>query len=170
MSDTLGRWEHGVGGHDSVGVLLTDLGDQQSTHTRAGTTTHGVGDLEALEAVAGLGFLTDNVEDGVDQLSTLSVVTLGPVVTGTVLSEHEVVGAEQLTEGASTDRVHGTGLKIHEDGAGHVTAAGRLVVVHVDALQLKVGVTVVGSSGIHTVLVGDNLQNLAPIWLPHWPP
>ena len=32
--------------HHSVGVLLTDLGDQEGTHTRTGTTTKGVCDLE----------------------------------------------------------------------------------------------------------------------------
>ena len=152
--------DHRVGGHHTVGVLLTDLGDQESSHTSAGSTTHGVGELEALEAVSGLGLLADNVKDGVDELSTLGVVTLGPVVTGTVLSEHEVIGAEQLAERTSTDRVHGTRLKIHEDGTGHVAATSGLVEVHVDALQLKIGVTVVGSGGVHTVLVGDHLPEL----------
>ena len=41
------------------------------------------------------------------------------------------------------DGIHGAGLQIHEDGAGHVATAGGLVVVNVDALQLKVRVTVV---------------------------
>ena len=58
------------------------------------------------------------------------------------------------------DRVHGAGLKIHEDGAGDVAAAGGLVVVHVDALELEVRVAVVGAGGVHTMLVGDNLPEL----------
>merc|ERR1711998_56556 len=156
----LGGWHDGEGEHHAVWVLLTDLGDEESSHTGTGTTTEGVAELEALEAVAGLGLLADNIEHGVDQLGTLSVVTLGPVVTGASLAEHKVVGAEELTEGAGADRVHGTGLEVHEDGAGHVAAAGGLVVVHVDALQLEVGVTVVGSGGVDTVLVGDNLPEL----------
>jgi len=119
-----------------------------------------VADLEALKAVAGLSLLADDIQHGVDQLGTLSVVTLGPVVTGTSLTEHEVVGAEDLTEGTGADRVHGTGLQIDQDGAGHVLATGGLVEVHVDALQLQVGVTVVGTSGIHPVLVGDDLPEL----------
>merc|ERR550539_1396554 len=64
----LGGWHDGEGGHDSVGVLLTDLGDEEGAHAGAGTTTEGVGDLEALEAVAALSLLTDDVEDGVDEL------------------------------------------------------------------------------------------------------
>jgi hypothetical protein len=197
---------------------------------------------------------------GVDELRALGVVTLGPVVAGAGLAEHEVVGAEDLAEGAGADGVHGAGLEVHQHGAGHVAAcarergkregsgsarkkkdrasgnspqrrysafgwrsggsgartAGRLVVVDVDALQLEVGVTAVGAGGVDTVLIADNLwsrgrrsrvsgdagkkekahssrtrptiiarriplsvpkgarvhtsQNLAPIWLPHWPP
>merc|ERR1711861_18743 len=135
----LGGWHDGEGEHHAVGVLLADLGDEESSHTGTRTTTEGVAELEALEAVAGLGLLAHHIEHGVDELGTLSVVTLCPVVTSTSLAEHEVVGAEELTEGTSTDGVHGT---------GHVATAGGLVVVHVDALQLEVGVTVVGTGGV----------------------
>ena len=41
-----------------------------------------------------------------------------------------------------------------------VAAAGRLVVVHVDALQLQVGVAVVGAGGVNAVLVGHDLPEL----------
>ena len=74
-----------------VRVFFTDLGDQERTHTSTGTTTQRVGDLETLEAVARFGFLSDNIQDGVDQFSTFSVVTLGPVVTGTRLTKDKVV-------------------------------------------------------------------------------
>ena len=152
----LGGGHDGEGGHDSVGVFFTDLGDEEGTHAGAGTTTEGVGDLEALEAIATLSLLTDDVEDGVDELGTFGVVTLGPVVTGTGLTEDEVVGSEELSEGTSTDGVHGTGLEIHKDGAGHVTATSGFVVVDVDSLELEVGVTVVRTGGVNTVFVGDN--------------
>ena len=85
-----------------------------------------MGDLEALEAVAALSLATDDIEDLVDQLSTLGVVTLGPVVSSTGLAEDEVIGAEELAKGTGTDGVHGTGLEIDEDGAGHILVAGGL--------------------------------------------
>jgi hypothetical protein len=47
------------------------------------------------------------------------------------------------------------------DVAGHVAAAGRLVVV-VDALELEVGVAVVGAGRANAVLVGDNPVMYAP--------
>ena len=53
-------------------------------------------DLEALEAVAGLGLLADDIEDRVDELGSLGVVTLGPVVTGSGLAEDEVIRTEKL--------------------------------------------------------------------------
>jgi hypothetical protein len=156
----LGGGDDGEGAHHAVGVLLTDLGDQEGAHAGTGSTTEGVADLETLEAIAGLGLLADNVEDGVDELSTLGVVTLGPVVTGSGLTEDEVVGAEDLAVRAGADGVHGSGLEIHEDSAGDVTATGSLVEVDVDALELEVGVTVVGTGGVNTVLVADNLPEL----------
>jgi len=76
----LGRWNHGEGSHHSVGELFTNLGDQQGSHTSTGTTTEGVSDLEALKAVTALCLTADNVENLVHKLSTLGVMTLGPVV------------------------------------------------------------------------------------------
>lgn len=122
----LGGGYDGECGHHAVGELFADLGDEQSTHTSTGTTTQRVGDLEALQGITALSLATDDVQNLVDQLGAFSVVTLGPVVSGTRLAENEVVGAEQLTEGTSADSVHGTGLEIDEDGTGNVLVAGGL--------------------------------------------
>lgn len=154
----LWRWNNREGVHDTVWVFFTDLGDQKCTEAGAGTTTEGVGELEALEAVAAFGFLSDDVQDGVDELGTFGVVTLGPVVTGTRLSEDEVVWTEDLSEWTRSDRVHGTWFKVNEDGPRDVLATGGFVVVHVDSLQLQVGVTVVGTGRVNTVFVGDDLK------------
>jgi hypothetical protein len=156
----LGGRDDGVSGHDSVGVFFTDLGDQKGTHTRSSTTTHGVGHLESLKTVRGLGFLTDNIQDGVDQLGTLSVMSLGPVVTSSGLPENKVIRSEELSKRTSADGVHGTRLEIHEDSTGHVASTSGLIVVHIDSLQLKIRVTVVGTGGVNTVLVGDDLPEL----------
>jgi len=97
-----------------------------------------VGDLETLEAITSFSFLSDDIEYGVNELSTFSVVSLGPVVTSSGLSEDEVIRAEELSEGTSTDGVHGSGFQVHEDGTGYVASSGGLVVVDVDSLQLEV--------------------------------
>ena len=116
-----------------------------------------MGNLESLKAVATLSLLSDNIEDGVDELGSLGVMSLGPVVSGSGLSEDEVVGSEELSEGTGSDGVHGTGLEVHKDGSGDVSSSGGLVVVNVDSLKLEVGVTVVGTGGVNSVLVGDDL-------------
>merc|ERR1719181_2031516 len=157
----LGGREHGEGEHNPVGVFLTDLRDKQSAHTGTGATAHGVSDLKTLEAVAGFRFLADDVQHGVDQLSALGVVALGPVVAGTGLSENEVIRTEKLTERSRADRVHGTGLKVHQNSAWHVTTTSGFVVVHVDALELKIRVAFVGSGRVNAVLIGDNLPELS---------
>lgn len=122
----LGRGNNGEGGHHAVRELLTDLGDQERTHTGTGTTTQGVGDLETLEAVTALGLTADDIENLVNKLGTLGVVTLSPVVTSTGLTEDEVVGAEKLAEGTGADSVHGTRLQIDENGTGNVLVTAGL--------------------------------------------
>ena len=166
------RFHHGVrhlGGrddrvrrHDAVGVLLADLGDEQGAHPGAGAAAHGVRHLEPLERVAGLGLLAHHVQHGVDELGALGVVALRPVVARAGLPEHEVVGPEKLPEGTRPHGVHCARLEVHEDGARDVAAAGGLVEVAVDALQLEVGVAVVRPGGVDAVLIGDDFPELGP--------
>jgi len=157
----LGGGEDGEGLHDSVGVLFSDLRDEEGSHTGTGSSSHGVSDLESLEAVAALSFLSNDIEDGVDELGTLSVVSLSPVVSGTRLSEDEVVGSEELTEGSGSNGIHSSGFEIHKDGSGDVSSTSGLVVVDVDSLELEIGITVVGTSWVDAVLVGDDLPELS---------
>ena len=153
-------WHDGESGHDSVWVLFSDLGDEEGSHTGSGTTTEGVGDLETLEAIATFGFLSDNIKDGVDKLGSLGVMTLGPVVTGTGLSEDEVVWSEELSEWSSSDGVHGSWFEIHEDGSWNVSSSSGFVIVDVDSLELEIGVTVVGTGWVNTMFVGDDFPEL----------
>jgi proteasome assembly chaperone (PAC2) family protein len=119
-----------------------------------------VGDLESLKAITRFSLLADYVKNGVNELSTFGVVTLSPVITSSGLSENKVVGAEKLSEWTSAYGVHGSWLKIHEYGARDVTSSGSLVVVDVDALELEIGVTMVGTGRVYSVLIGDNFPEL----------
>ena len=172
----LGGGNDGEGGHHSVGELLTDLGDQKRTHTGTGTTTERVGNLETLKAVAALSLTADNVQNLVNQLGTLGVMALGPVVSGTGLTKDKVVRAEELAEGTSADSVHGTRLEIDEDSTGNILVASSLfcsgqnwsgsrllgstsylVEVDTQTLELLVGGASVDTIGIETVLTRDGL-------------
>ena len=73
-----------------------------------------------MQAVGALGLLADYIQNGVDELSTLRVVTLRPVVTCTTLAEHDVIRSEEVTKRARSERVHGTGFEIDKDCARHI--------------------------------------------------
>ncbi len=72
-----------------------------------------MGDLESLEAVASFGFFSDDVEDGIDEFGSLGVMSLGPVVSGSGLSENEVIRSEELSERSGSHGVHCSGFQVH---------------------------------------------------------
>lgn len=126
-------------------------------------------DLESLEAVAALCLATHDVQNLVDQLCSLGVVALGPVVTGAGLTEDEVVGAEKLTKWTGTNGIHGPWFKVDEDGTRDILVVrclpgiskllprpeleqAYLVEVDVHTLKLEIGLTVVAdptSDSVH---------------------
>jgi hypothetical protein len=87
-------------------------------------------------------------------------MSFSPVVSGSGLSEDEVVRPEDLTVGTGPDRVHGSGFEVDEDCPWDVLSSWGFVVVDVDALQLQVGVSVVGAGGVDAVLVRDDFPEL----------
>jgi len=137
LNDSVGNLrgrDDGESSHHSVGELLTDLGNQESTHTSTRATTEGVGDLETLEAVTSLSLTSDDIKDLINELSTLSVVTLSPIVTSAGLTENEVVWAEKLTKRARTDSIHGTRLKVNKDSSGDIFIPSGFIEVYVHPL------------------------------------
>ena len=84
-------------------------------------------------------------------------MSLGPIVSGSGLAEDEVVGSEELTERSRSHGVHGSGFQVHQDGSGNVSSSGSFVEVHVDSLQLQIGVSVVGSGRVDSVFVRNDL-------------
>ncbi len=116
-----------------------------------------MGDLEPLEAVASFGFFSDDVEDGIDEFGSLGVMSLGPVVSGSGLSENEVIGSEELSKRSGSHGVHGSGFQVHKDGSGNISSSSGFVEVHVDSFQLEVRISVIGSGRVNSVLVGNNL-------------
>ena len=62
--------DHRVGVHNSVGEFFADFRDEKCSHSRSGSTSKGVGKLESLETITGLCFFTNNIKDGVDELSS----------------------------------------------------------------------------------------------------
>lgn len=113
----LGGWNDREGCHHAIWELLANLGDQQRPHTSTSTTTKGVSNLEALQAVATLSFTANDIKNLVDKLCSLRVMTLGPVVSSTRLTKDKVVRTEELTERTSSDSIHCARLKVDKDSA-----------------------------------------------------
>jgi hypothetical protein len=113
----LGGWNNREGCHHAIWELFANLGDQQGSHASTSTTTKGVGDLEALQAVATFSFAANNIKNLVDKLCPLGVVTLGPVVSSTRLTKDKVVRTEELTERTCADSIHCARLKVDQDSA-----------------------------------------------------
>ena len=87
MSEVYLRWGHYAESvHDAIRILLSNFADKQRAHARTGSSTQGVCELEALEAVAALCLLPHHIQDRVHQLGSLSVVAFGPVITCSALA------------------------------------------------------------------------------------
>ena len=95
-------WENGESFHNSVRIFFSDFGDKECTHTRSSTTTKRVSNLETLKAIATFSFFSYNIENGIDQFSSFSIMSFGPIVSCSSLSENEVVWSEKLSKWSSS--------------------------------------------------------------------
>lgn len=87
-------------------------------------------------------------------------MALGPVVAGAALPKYEIIGPENLTERAGTDRVHRARLQVDQDRTRHIFTARCLIVIDVDAFQLQIRVSVVRSGRVNAMLVGNDFPEL----------
>jgi len=149
----LGGGDDGESAHNTVRVLLANLGDEKSSHARASAATKRVSELESLKAITALSLLANNIQNGIDKLGSLGVMTLSPVISSSALSKDEVVGAEKLTKRSRANRIHSTGLKIDENCTRNVLSSSSFVIINIDTFQLKIGISMVSSRGIYAMLV-----------------
>merc|ERR1711865_793403 len=131
-------WNDTEGLHDAVWVLLTHLGDEESSHACTCATSKRVTQLEALQTVTTFGFFTNYIKHRINELCTFSVVPFCPVVSGPCLAEYKVVRTKQLTKRTSANTVHCAWLQIHKNCAWDIATTSGLVEIDVDALELQV--------------------------------
>ena len=86
---------------------------------------------------------------------------------GACLFKHKILWTDKLPKKVSPHAVHSAGLEIHEDCAGHITSTGSLVIMHIDALQPQVGITMICSGGVDAVLVKDQHSEFCSNLFPH---
>lgn len=113
-----------------------------------------------MQAIAVLGLLSHDIKNRVDELRSLRVVALGPVVAGAGLPEDEVIRTEDLPVRPRSDAVHRPRLQIHQNRSRNEPATARLVVVDVDSLELQIGVALVAPGGVDAVLGAYHLPEL----------
>ncbi len=87
-------------------------------------------------------------------------MSLSPVVSGTRLSKDKIVWSENLSVRAGPNRVHGSRFKIDKNSSGDILSAGGFVVVDVNTFQLEVGVSVISTRRVDSVLVGNDFPEL----------
>ena len=84
-----------------------------------------------------------------------------PIVSCSCLAENEVVGSEELTEGTSTDGVHSTRFKIHQNCSWDVSSSCSFVEINIDSFELEVRVSVICTSGVDSVFVRDDFPEFS---------
>lgn len=124
--------------------------------------------IETLHAIAALDLLPDDIEHRIDQFGPFGVMPFRPIIPGSGLPEHKIIGPKDLAVGPGPDGIHCTGLQIHEDGAWDVPPLGRLVEIDIDSLQLRgrCAVAFVFAGGVDVVLRADHLPEFRPDLVP----
>jgi len=156
----LWRWDDGKGANHTLWILFTQTGNEKCSETGSRSTTKRVGQLKSLHAVCSFDLTTDCIEDCLDHIGTLRVVSLGPVVSGSALSKDKVIWTEHLSIRCRADAVDDSWLEVNEDGAWDVSVVERLVKVDVDPLLLDCICADKLSRGIESVFVCDDLPKL----------
>lgn len=91
-------------------------------------------------------------------------MAFGPVVTCARLAKHKVVRSIQLTVETRSYWVHCAGLQIDQYRTWNIFTTARLVVIHIDALQLQLGIAIISASCIDWMLIGDYLRHIEFDW------
>ncbi|VEU45267.1 unnamed protein product [Pseudo-nitzschia multistriata] len=154
----LGGRDDTVCADDTIRVFLLDLGNKKGSHTGSGTSSHRVSDLETLKDFASFGLLANGFHDVVYEFCSLCVMTLGPVISSSALSEDEVIGTEKRSVCSTSNGVHGSGFQIGKNGTGNISSFLPFVEVNANSLQLELIITNIVSGGVNAVLSGHDLR------------
>jgi len=86
-----------VGRDHSIWILFADLREQKSAEARSGSTADRMNELKPLKQIAAFRFVTKLIENWLEQLRSLGVVSLRKVIPSSRLTADERVGSEQLS-------------------------------------------------------------------------
>mmetsp|Transcript_39410 Transcript_39410/g.99321 ORF Transcript_39410/g.99321 Transcript_39410/m.99321 type:complete len:241 (+) Transcript_39410:388-1110(+) len=152
----LRRRDHRVGTDGAIGKVFADFVQQQRAHTTAGTTANGVDNLKTLKTRASFSLLADHIHRLFHEFGAFGVVSLGPVVSSSVLAIHKVVRREQLALIRATNGIEHSRFEIDHHRAGQVSPASTFL--EKDRRMIKVMILAlarVDTQLIHVVLTAD---------------
>ena len=119
-----------------------------------------MGNLKALKAVTALGFFSSDIEDRIDEFSSLCIMTFSPVVSCSSLSKYKIIWSKKLSKGPSSNRIHSSWFQIHEHSSGDISASSSLVKVNVNSFQLEIRLTMIWSCWINTMFIWNDFPKL----------
>ena len=93
--------------------------------------------LQARQAVATFGFLAGGLQYAIDELYTFGVLIFGRRVACASLSKGRIVRPDDLSNEASPNTVHRSGLAIHPTGTMGVPVASGLPGVHMELSECR---------------------------------
>ena len=146
-------WEHRESGHYSIWIFFSNLRDKKSTHTRSSSTTKGMTYLETLKTITTFCLFSYNIKYWVNKFSAFSIVAFSPIITSTSLSENKVIWSEKLSKWSSSNRVHCSWLKIHQNSSWYKSTSSSFIVINIDSFKLKIRITMISTSRINTMLI-----------------
>ena len=94
------------------------------------------------------------------RLITFCVVAFSPVVSCSRLSKYKVIWSEYLSVRSRSDWVHSSGFQIHKNSTGDIFTTWGFIIINIDSFQLEITVSMVSSSRVDTVLVGNDFPEL----------
>merc|ERR1719147_357674 len=90
-------------------------------------------------------------------VSAFCVVSFCPVVSSPTLSKNKIIRSEDLSKWPTANTVHSSGLQVNQNSPWHIFAPGGLIVVYIYSFELKVGCSSIGSCGVNSMLITDDL-------------
>jgi len=125
LNDGRGDLRCRVNGKLKLGLLSVIYGQpfhEEGSETRAGASTEGVEDEEALESSTLISQLADAIQNQIDDLFADGVVTTSVVVRRILLTSDELFRVEELTVSSGADLIDDGWLQIDKDGPRNVLA------------------------------------------------
>jgi len=125
---------------ETLGVRIARLVHWEGAYAGARAVFEVMAHLETLGAIATFSLLPNGIEHEFDELDAFRVITLIPIIPGSRLAKHNVTRPKQLHNGSGTHAVHHVQVGVHQDDARDVVTNICLIIIHMNALKLEIGV------------------------------